>query len=155
MFIAPDVQFSTIREPEVVILDSDPYGRVYNDLPTEHLVLRKVPICEYCGAIRFLGEGPSFCCRQGKVNIVNTPVPDDLQRLFTSQTDRDTLYFKKIFGISTLISLSQALELPWIIGSLLQLVTISCRNTFGVYAHCYLCFINSNKELTLIIYVYM
>ena len=99
VFIAPDVQFSTIRELEVVILDSDPYERVYNDLPAEHLVLRKVPICEYCGAIRFLGEGPGFCCRQGKVNIVNTPVPDDLQRLFTSQTDRDTLYFKKKYSV--------------------------------------------------------
>ena len=84
MFIALDVQFSTIREPEVVILDSDSYERVYNDLPAEHLVLRKVPICEYCGAIRFSSEGPGFCCRQGKVNIVNTPVPDDLQCLFTS-----------------------------------------------------------------------
>ena len=95
MLIVPDVQFSTIREPGVVILDSDPFERVYNDLPSDHLVLRKVPICEYCGAIRFPGEGPGFCCRQGKVNLVNTPVPDDLQRLFTSQTDRDALYFGK------------------------------------------------------------
>ena len=95
LLIVPDGQFRTIREPEAVILDSDPYERVYNDLPDKHLVLRKVPICEYCGAIRFPSEGPGFCCRQGKVNIVNTPVPDDLQRLFTSQTDRDALYFKK------------------------------------------------------------
>ena len=95
VLIVPDGQFRTIREPEAVILDSDPYERVYNDLPDKHLVLRKVPICEYCGAIRFPSEGPGFCCRQGKVNIVNTPVPDDLQRLFTSQTDRDALYFRK------------------------------------------------------------
>ena len=97
MLNAPDVQFSTIREPNVGILDSDPYERVYNDLPSDHLVLRKVPICEYCGAIRFPSEGPGFCCKQGKVNLVNTPVFDDLQRLFTSQTDRDrdALYFKK------------------------------------------------------------
>ena len=133
MFIAPDVQFSTIREPEVVILDSDPYGRVYNDLPTEHLVLRKVPICEYCGAIRFPSEGPGFCCRKGKVNIVNTPVPDDLQRLFTSQRRIGMpCILEKIFSISTLISLSQALELPWIIGSLLQLVTIFVPKYFCV-----------------------
>ena len=43
-----DVSF---REPEVVILDNDPYERVYNDLPAGHLVLRKMPICEYCGTI--------------------------------------------------------------------------------------------------------
>ena len=51
VLIVPDGQFRTIREPEAVILDSDPYERVYNDLPDKHLVLRKVPICEYCGAI--------------------------------------------------------------------------------------------------------
>jgi len=94
-----DVQFSTIREPGVVILDSDPFERVYNNLPSDHLVLRKVLICEYCGAIRFPGEGPGFCCRQGKVNLVNTPVPDDLQCLFTSQTDRDALCFRKKYSV--------------------------------------------------------
>ena len=94
VLIVPDGQFRTIREPEAVILDSDPYERVYNDLPDKHLVLRKVPKCEYCGAIRFPGEGASFYCRQGNVNIVNTPIPDDLRRLFTSQTDRDVLYTK-------------------------------------------------------------
>ena len=47
------------------------------------------------GAIRIPSEGPSFCCRQGKINIVNTSIPDELRRLFTSQIDRDALYFKK------------------------------------------------------------
>ena len=79
----------------MVIRENDPFDRVYQDLPAQHLVLRKVPICEYCGAIRFPGEGPSFCCRQGKVNIVNTTIPDELRCLFTSQTDRDALYFRQ------------------------------------------------------------
>ena len=79
----------------MVILDNDRYDRVYRDLPAHSLVLKKVPICEYCGSIRFPREGPGFCCRQGKVNIVNTPVPDELRRLFISQTDRDALYFRK------------------------------------------------------------
>ena len=83
----------------MVVLDNDCYDRVYKDLPAHHLVLRKVPICEYCGAIRFPSEGPGFCCRQGKVNIVNTPVPDELRRLFISQTDRDALYFKKKYMV--------------------------------------------------------
>ena len=56
----------------MVVLDNDCYDRVYKDLPAHHLVFRKVPICEYCGAIRFPSEGPGFCCRQGKVNIVTT-----------------------------------------------------------------------------------
>ena len=90
-----DMEFQTSRDPGVVILENDHFDRVYKNLPTQHLVLRKVPICEYCGAIRFPGEGPGFCCRQGKVNIVNTPIPDELRCLFTSQTDRDALYFRK------------------------------------------------------------
>ena len=93
--IDTDVKIVSFREPEVVILDNDSYERVYKDLPAGHLVLRKMPICEYCGAIRLPNEGLNFCCRQGKVNIVSTPIPSDLCRLFTSQTDRDALYFKK------------------------------------------------------------
>jgi len=63
-------------------------------MPTWHFVLRKVPICEYCGAKRFLGEGLGFCCRQGKVNIFTTSIPDDLHRLFTSHNDMDAQYFR-------------------------------------------------------------
>ena len=93
--IYTDIKIVSFREPEVVILDNDPYERVYKDLLAGHLVLRKIPICEYCGAIRLPNEGLNFCCRQGKVNIVSTPIPPDLCRLFTSQTDRDALYFRK------------------------------------------------------------
>ena len=93
--IFADVPFRTLRDPKVVMMENDPYDRVYKDLPSKHLVLRKVPICEYCGAIKIPSKGPKFCCRQGKVNIVNTSIPDELRRLFTSQTDRDALYFRK------------------------------------------------------------
>jgi len=89
------MKFKSMRDPEVVTLENDPFDRVYKDLPAHHHVLRKVPICEYCGAIRFRSEGSGFYCRQGKVNRVNTPIPDELRRLFTSQTDRDALYFRK------------------------------------------------------------
>ena len=72
------MQFKTFRDPEVVILENDPFGQVNKDQPAQHLVLKKVPICEFCGAIRFPGQGPGFCCRQGKVNIVNTQISDEL-----------------------------------------------------------------------------
>jgi len=88
------MEYKSARDPEVVILEHNPFNRVYKDLPDHHLVLRKVPICEYCGAIRFSSEGLEFCCRQRKINIVSTPIPNEL-RLFTSQTDRDALYFRK------------------------------------------------------------
>ena len=89
------MKFKSMRDPEVVTLENDPFDRVYKDLPAHHHVLRKVLICEYCSAIRFPSEGSGFCCWQGKVNIVNTPIPDELRHLFTSQTDRDALYFRK------------------------------------------------------------
>ena len=73
-----EMQFKTFRDPKVVILENDPFGQVYKDLSAQHLVLKKVPICEFCDAIRFPGEGPGFCCRQGKVNIVNTIIFDEL-----------------------------------------------------------------------------
>ena len=89
------MEYKSFRDPKVIILENDPFDRVYKDLPAHHHVLRKVPICEYCSAIRFPSEGSGFCCWQGKVNIVNTPIPDELRHLFTSQTDRDALYFRK------------------------------------------------------------
>ena len=116
----------------MVMMENDPYDRVYKDLPAHHLVLRKVLICEYCGAIRFPSEGPGFCCRQGKVNIVNTSIPDELRLLFTEMR----CILERIFGISTHISLSLALELLWINRSLLPLVIISCQYSIHDYVHC-------------------
>ena len=93
-FIA-DVHYKTCRDPDVIPINNETYDAVYKDLPTTHFVLRKVPICEYCGAKRFPGEGPGFCCRKGKVSIFSAPIPDELRRLFTSQNDSDAQYFRK------------------------------------------------------------
>jgi len=51
VYHANDIKIVSFKEPEVIFLDNDPYERVYNDLPVGHLVLRKMPICEYCGTI--------------------------------------------------------------------------------------------------------
>lgn len=88
------VQYRSCRDPDVVVMKHDPYDHVYKDLPTSHMILQKVPNCEYCGALRFPGEGPGFCCRKGKVNIFTPKVPHQLGHLFTSQTDKDALYFR-------------------------------------------------------------
>lgn len=90
-----DVQYETCRDPDVVVPDHDPYGRVYKDMPTAHHILRKVPNCEYCGALKFPDEGLGFCCRKVKVNIYILDVPDELRRFLTSQSDKDALYFRK------------------------------------------------------------
>jgi hypothetical protein len=68
---------------------------IYRNLPKQHHVLRKVPDCQYCGALRFPYEGPAFCCRKGKVSIVTPEVPAELKRLFTSQDDDDAKYFRE------------------------------------------------------------
>ena len=52
-------------------------------------------VLRYYNVIRLPNEGLNFYCRQGKVNIVSTSIPPDLRRLFTSQSDRDDLYFRK------------------------------------------------------------
>ena len=111
----------------MVILDNDRYDRVYRDLPAHSLVLKKVPICEYCGAIKFPSEGPGFCCRQGKVNIVNTPVLMNCADFSLVKRIEMRCVSEKIYGTSIHISLSLALELLWINGSLLLLVIISCQ----------------------------
>jgi hypothetical protein len=56
----------------------DPYDMVYNNLPKKHFVMHKVKLCCYCNAKRFPLEGPSFCCRQGKVKLYTPDVPDEL-----------------------------------------------------------------------------
>ncbi|XP_071683858.1 uncharacterized protein [Lolium perenne] len=75
------------------VVDNDEF--IYRNLPTKHHVLRKVPDCIHCGALRFPYEGPAFCCRKGKVSIVTPEVPEELKRLFTSQEDDDAKYFRE------------------------------------------------------------
>jgi hypothetical protein len=73
----------------------DPYDMVYHNLPKKHFVLHKVKPCGYCSAKWFSLDGPSFCYRQGKVNLHMLDVTDELQQLFLSQTDWDAVYFRK------------------------------------------------------------
>ena len=68
---------------------------IYRNLSTKHHVLRKVPDCRHCGALRFPFEGPAFCCRKGKVDIITPDIPEELKRLFTSQDDEDAKYFRE------------------------------------------------------------
>ena len=74
--------------------DDDPYDFIYQNLPQRH-ILRQVPNCSHCHALRFQYETPRFCCRKGKVQICIQEVPEELKRLFTSQVDVDAKYFRK------------------------------------------------------------
>jgi hypothetical protein len=73
----------------------DPYDYVYKNIPPKHHVLKPVKDCVHCGAMRFQYEGPAFCCRKGKVKVFIPEVPQELQRLFTSQVDKDAKYFRQ------------------------------------------------------------
>jgi hypothetical protein len=53
-----------------------------------HHLLRKVPDCEYCGALKF------HCCRKGKVNIYVHQLPVEMRCLFESEIDHDAKYFR-------------------------------------------------------------
>lgn len=93
--ITAGAHYEVSRAPEIVIPEHDPFEGVFKNIPTKHFVLRKVQNCEYCAAFKFPGEGFGFCCRKEKVNIFTSPIPNDLHRLFTSQLDRDAIYFRK------------------------------------------------------------
>ncbi|WVZ93700.1 hypothetical protein U9M48_039661 [Paspalum notatum var. saurae] len=67
-----DFQYKCYRQPGFQKATVDPFDFVYNKLPKGHLVLKK-----------------------GKVVICRKTVPDELRRLFESQTDRDAKYFRK------------------------------------------------------------
>ena len=75
--------------------NEDPYDYIYQNLPDRQHVLRKVPNCLYCGAMRFQYESPGFCCRKGKIKVHVPQVPDELKRLFTSQVYNDAQYFRQ------------------------------------------------------------
>ncbi|XP_014757590.1 uncharacterized protein LOC106866617 isoform X1 [Brachypodium distachyon] len=71
----------------------DPYDYVYSDIPKKTHVLKPVPDCEYCGAKKFEYEVKSFCCREGKVRLVNPEPPLELRRLWSSE-DTDAKHFR-------------------------------------------------------------
>ncbi|XP_059663506.1 uncharacterized protein LOC132309192 [Cornus florida] len=54
---------------------------------TPSQALKKVPSCSHCLAKKFEHEPPTFCCSNGDVILTSTLVPDELYKLFTSQTD--------------------------------------------------------------------
>jgi hypothetical protein len=94
-FFLVDVSYKSYRVKKPLMGTNDPYDNVYHNLPNKHFVLRKVRPCGYCGAKRYPAEGPTFCCRKGKVKLHIPDVLDELRRLFTSQTDQDAQYFRK------------------------------------------------------------
>ncbi|EEE56995.1 hypothetical protein OsJ_06738 [Oryza sativa Japonica Group] len=93
----------------------DPFDYVYSNIPQSTNVLKPEPDCKHCGAKRFQYEPPSFCCRDGKINLVQNETPPELMRLWTSSDPdakhfRDNIrYFNGHFSFTTLgVSLDKA-----------------------------------------------
>ena len=109
IFCVADVRYETSRDEDIIVQEHDPYDKIYQNLPLAHHVLRKVPNCEYCGAVKFPGEGDAFCCRKGNVNIFIPDVPGELSRLFTSRKTKMHCISEITSNISILTSPSLAL----------------------------------------------
>jgi hypothetical protein len=62
----------------------DPYDRVYQNIPDSTHKLEPRPDCKHCGAKRFQYEPDGFCCRFGKIKLVHSEPPLELQKLYTS-----------------------------------------------------------------------
>ncbi|WVZ78404.1 hypothetical protein U9M48_026117 [Paspalum notatum var. saurae] len=82
----PD-DFATI--PEV----PDQYDKVYSNIPQETHMLKPVPNCMHCNAVKFEHEPPGFCCRNGKIKLSQQTTSDELVRLWSS-ADADARHFR-------------------------------------------------------------
>jgi hypothetical protein len=89
-----DVQSDTPEDDTTSIPEEpDPYEKVYSNMPTETHMLKHVPNCHHCHAKRFPKEPPGFCCRNGKIELNEPVIPDQLIRLYTS-SDEDARHFR-------------------------------------------------------------
>ena len=83
-----DIDEQGNSEPDV----SDPYDKVYANVPSESHMLPSVPNYEHCNAKKFEGEPPGFSCRGGKINLSTPETPPELMRLWSS-SDADARHF--------------------------------------------------------------
>jgi hypothetical protein len=77
-YIFLDVVYKSYRVEKRKRDEVDLYDLVYNNFPKKYFVLRKMKHYSYCNAKRFPLEGPSFCCRQGKVKMHMPDIPVEL-----------------------------------------------------------------------------
>ncbi|XP_052142068.1 uncharacterized protein LOC127761779 [Oryza glaberrima] len=71
----------------------DPFDYVYSNIPKSTPVLKIEPDCSHCGAKKFQYEPKGFCCRDGKIKLVENDTPPELMRLWTS-ADPDAKHFR-------------------------------------------------------------
>ncbi|PWZ52035.1 1,4-dihydroxy-2-naphthoyl-CoA synthase, peroxisomal [Zea mays] len=88
-----DIKIDDTQEESTATYVSDPYDKVYSNIPEETHMLKLVPNCGYCTAKKFEYEPPGFCCRGGKVELAPVETPPQLKRLWDS-ADSDARHFR-------------------------------------------------------------
>ncbi|PWZ30162.1 ATP-dependent DNA helicase PIF1 [Zea mays] len=87
-----DIEIDGTQDESTATYVSDPYDKVYSNIPEETHMLKLVPNCSYCTAKKFKYEPPGFCCRGGKVELAPVETPPQLKRLWDS-ADSDARHF--------------------------------------------------------------
>ncbi|ONM20919.1 hypothetical protein ZEAMMB73_Zm00001d005363 [Zea mays] len=88
-----DIEIDGTQDESTATYVSDPYDKVYSNIPEETHMLKLVPNCGYCTAKKFEYEPPGFCCRGGKVELAPVETPPQLKRLWDS-ADSDARHFR-------------------------------------------------------------
>lgn len=94
-----DVNSNSVENEQNLSGGCEDYGidySIYHNLSTKHHILKTQRNCLYCGAKKFQYEFPTFCCMNGKVNLVHPTVPDELYQLFTSHSSESTQFRSNI-----------------------------------------------------------
>ena len=86
---------------QVNIVHVDPYDFVYSAIRIEHRVLKEQNKCNHCGAKRLKYEFATFCCMSGKTKLAYSPIPEELHRLFTSQSELGEMFGHNICAYNT------------------------------------------------------
>ena len=73
------------------------YDEVYSNMPTDTHMFKPVANCEHYDAKRFEHEPCGFYCHDGKVELNELNIPNELMRLWSSN-DADGRHFRNNIG---------------------------------------------------------
>ncbi|XP_066320733.1 uncharacterized protein [Miscanthus floridulus] len=77
-----DVQDNDLEEYTALVPKvPDQYDEVYSNIPIDTHMLKPVANCKHCDTKRFEHESLGFCCRNGKIELNEPNIPDELMRL--------------------------------------------------------------------------
>ena len=62
------------------------FPHLSKSVPIKPFVLAKIHCCAKCNAVRYQFEPKGFCCLDGQVTLVSSPVPNLLWELYTSSS---------------------------------------------------------------------